>query len=117
VSQEQDLAAGVTGPHPGAASSSDTRIPQVLSGTTGEDHNDYALATNRMATLMNGSVAIRIRLAASAGLSTQVAATDIYIPAGGRYDWLVQAETAFVYAQADDGATAWNCNVFTSSLK
>ena len=114
--REEMQAAAMMGPEPGTAADGSPRIPQRITGSgTTEDHNDYALSIGQMATMLVGAVAIRFRLAGSAGLSTQVAATDPYLPAGARFDWLVDIDTCFVYQEADGGSGTHESHVWTSS--
>jgi hypothetical protein len=85
-----------------------TSESQLLADTGAtEDHNGTALTVGRMATLTVGAAAIRITMAATTGLSNQVGATAEIVPAYGRLDWFVESDTCVVYAQAADGAAAY----------
>lgn len=88
--------------------------PQRISGTgTTSAATTVALPTGRMATLIAGPNAIRFRLGSSAPTA---AATDVYLPAGGRFDWFVVTATTWVSVEAGDGSSAFEAWVWVSSL-
>lgn len=102
------------------APSSVTTAPSLidrLAGTTGEDSTAANfLPINSFATVKNGAQAIRITFSGTAGLSNQVASTDLLLEANGRFDWFVEKDTAVVYVQSSDGSTAYECWVWASSV-
>jgi len=88
--------------------------PQRISGTgTTSAASTVALPAGRMATLIAGANAIRFRLGAAAPTAE---ATDVYLPAGGRFDWYVTVATAWVSVEAGDGSSAFEAWVWVSSL-
>lgn len=88
--------------------------PQRLSGTgTTSVATSVALPQGRMASLLAGENSIRFRLGPTAPTA---AATDVYLPGGGRFDWLVETNTAFVSVEAGDGAATFEAFVWVSSL-
>lgn len=92
------------------------RIAQRLGNTgTTEANNATALTVGSMATLVVGATSIRISMRTATGGASQVATTSLLLPANGRIDWLVEAETKIVYVEAGDAASAYECWVWTSS--
>jgi hypothetical protein len=84
-------------------------------GTT-EDTNATALTAGQMATLLVGSVAIRVVWLAATGGGSDVAATDLALGPYSRFDWIVYGGTDdFVAVQAADGSSAYEAWVWTSS--
>lgn len=112
-----DAASMMLGPKPGTATATDTRPPQRISGTGATEATlpTAALMTGAMATMTIGAAAVRYRLTNATGLSTQVATTDPILPAYGRLDWLVEADTRVPYLEAADGSSAFEAHVWTSS--
>lgn len=111
---------------PTVIQAADVRVPsgasvptkaKTLAGTgTTEDTNDTALTNKEMATLLVGSVAVRVAWHSATGSGSEVATTDLRLPAGGRHDWLVDgAFDDFVSVEAADGASAYEAWVWTSS--
>jgi len=100
--------------HAPAADGAAPQAEQTLSGTTGEDNNATALTVGHYATIRAGSVDLRLSFRTLATGGPYVATTDFYLKAGTDWHWVVQDTTKFVYAQADDGASAWNAVVWTS---
>lgn len=85
-----------------------------LAGTgTTEATNTTALGPGCLATLMVGAEAIRINFGAAT--APTVATTDLIVPAYGRFDWTVEAQSCFVSIEAADGAAAYEAWVWTSS--
>lgn len=85
-----------------------------LAGTgTTEATNTTALGAGCLATVMVGAAAIRINFGSVTGPT--VATTDLIVPAYGRFDWTVEAESCFVSIEAADGAAAYEAWVWTSS--
>lgn len=75
-----------------------------------------ALTIGEMATLLVGPVSVRIGFAATeAGAETAASATAPLLPEYGRIDWRVTATDCFVAAEAEDGASAFEFSVWTSS--
>jgi len=74
-----------------------------LAGTgTTEDASDTALVVGQMATIMVGtgtSVRVAFGSAVMSG-GGKVAATDLEIPAGGRFDWMVTARDKWVAVES-----------------
>lgn len=83
-------------------------------GTT-EANNATALTPLSMATLQAGAASIRVSFRGATGVVGAVATTDLLIPAGGRFDWYVTPDTDIVYVEAGDGASAYECWVWSSS--
>lgn len=87
--------------------------PQRITGSGATSAaNGIALPTGRMATMLVGAVAIRMRFGATAPTA---AATDVYLPAGSRFDWYVEASTQFVSIEADGGSGTFEAHVWASS--
>lgn len=112
MSYEQEAAKMLAPPGGGAAPLLEDRLAGT--GTT-EDNNTTGLHVGAMATLLVGNVAVRVSFENATGLSTKVATTDPIIAANSRFDWLVTPETAFVYVEAADGSSAYECWVWQSS--
>lgn len=92
------------------------RAEQRISGTgTTEANSATALTLGAKATLMNGANSIRVSFRAATGVATAVATTSLLIGSYGRFDWDVTDETDFVYVEAGDGASTFECWIWTSS--
>ena len=86
----------------------------LLAGTgTTEATNVTGLTIDAMATLLVGSVAIRVDFGSAT--APGCALTDHYLAAGARFDWLVSARDAFVSVEAADASSAYQAWVWTSS--
>jgi hypothetical protein len=106
------LAADVRAP----SGSTEPTKRMALAGTGAtEDQNNTALTVGQMATLMGGPVAISVVFEAAKGSGSSVATTDLYLVAGGRIDWMVQATDAWVSVAAFDESSAYQASVWTSS--
>lgn len=81
-------------------------------GTT-EKTNTVALTIGEMGTIQAGAEPIRIDWGSET--APGVGTTGFYILAGGRFDWLVGAEDAFVSVEAGDGSATYEAWLWTSS--
>jgi hypothetical protein len=109
VTKSSALVAPIGG---GSAPEAEQRIANT--GTT-EANNSTALRIGEFATLKNGANAIRVSFRSATGVSTAVATTSLLLGPYERFDWYVKYETQFVYAEAGDGASAYECWVWHSS--
>jgi hypothetical protein len=97
-----------------APSGSAPREVQRLANTgTTEATNATSLTVGAMATIMVGAAAIRINFGSAT--APTVAATDLIIPAYGRFDWTVGPADCFVSIEAADSASAYEAHVWSSS--
>lgn len=98
-----------------APSGSAPRETTRLAGTgTTEATNTTKLAVGCMATLMVGpDAAIRVNFGTAT--APGCAATDLAIAAGQRFDWTVTPADCFVSIEAEDGSSAYEAWVWTSS--
>lgn len=89
----------------------------LLAGTgTTEATNTVALTGGEMATLLVGSVAIRVAWRATTGGGSSCALTDHVIGPYARFDWLVDAaRDDFVAIEAADASSAYQAWLWTSS--
>jgi hypothetical protein len=105
-----DVAAVMLAPY-----GSGERAEQRLAGTgTTEATNATALTRGHMATLMVSS-AVGVRINFGSATAPGCAVTDLTIAAGQRFDWTVEPDTAFVSIEAEDGSSAYEAWVWTSS--
>lgn len=87
-----------------------------LAGTGAtEDTNATSLTVNEMATILVGSVAVRVAFLSATGGGSSVATTDRALGPYARFDWLVTSRDCFVAVQAADGSSAYEAWVWTSS--
>lgn len=106
-------AADVRAPSGAAAPTAQQRI--AGSGTT-EAHNTTKLTAGEMATLLVGKTRVRVAWKGVIGASAQVSSTSISLEPGARVDWLVEKDLDdVVYAEAEDGSSAYEAWVWTSS--
>lgn len=107
-------ACDVRAPSGSAAPTSQMRISGT--GSTGTA-NATALTLNEMATIKNASptVAIRIGFGTTGPNAVTAAANGLCLVGGERFDWKVSARDVFVAAVADDGASAYKADAWTSS--
>jgi hypothetical protein len=88
----------------------------VLANTgTTERTNAKALPNGKFATLKVGKTRIRVVWTRESGLSNIVGSTDFILEAGERFDWVVSEVTQYVYIEAEDGSTAYQAWLWTSS--
>lgn len=105
-----DVAAVMYAPYGSGA-----RAEQRLAGTgTTEATNATALTRGHMATLMvSASVGVRVNFGSAT--APGCATTDLAVGPSMRFDWTVEPETAFVSIEAEDGSSAYEAWVWTSS--
>jgi hypothetical protein len=84
---------------------------QRITGTTSTAIGT-ALTAGKFATLIVSSV-IGVNLRWGSSAPTAVG-TDIEIPASGRIDWYVEADSTFVAAFPSDGAATFECWIWES---
>lgn len=91
------------------------RKPDRLAGTgTTEDLTTTPLTVGPYATIVVGSVAVRVELNNDPTATGQVATTDVVLAANSRFDWEVELSTRYVHVEAADGTSAYECWVWQS---
>lgn len=92
------------------------RAADIISGTgTTEDSNATALNVGSYATLLVGASSVRVSFRKLTAQPDQVATTAPLLPAGAKFDWFVTDDTKVLYAQAGDGASAYEAWLWQSS--
>lgn len=91
------------------------RLLLANSGTT-ESVNAKALTPRVFITVLVGDVPVRMHLAREGGLAAAVGATDVLLTANGRFDFICEQESQFVYVEAADGIAAYQVWVWESSI-
>ena len=107
-------------PLSGATAGSRTAIQ--LKGTgTAETSNDMPLPVQKLCTILNGAVPIRVTFRDIGGLSGAVTAgADFVIPANTSFTFLVEHDSSsqigsrYVYAEAADGVAAYEAFLWIS---
>lgn len=105
-----DAAAATLGP-------TDKRLNLLTAASTTESVNTRAFTPRVFVTVLVGSVAVRIRLSSSGTLSGAVDGNSVLLPANGRYDFLCDADSTFIYCESADGTSTHQVWVWESSVK
>jgi hypothetical protein len=112
MSTESELAALVRAPSTGRSFPYNSKH---LSGAgTTEDVTDAALNVGEYATLIVGSVAVKVAFDDSSTGSGKVGSDDLVLGPYTRFDWVVDAKTTYVHTESDDGSSTHHAWVFAS---